>query len=84
MVYMGTTSLNSSIGGGVALCVKKHLIYIERPDLSIFENDIEFIFMEINKECLHSEINVMLVFYIVHLEMISGHSMINWNLHCKK
>ena len=29
----------SSIGGGVALCIKKNLSYIERPNRSIFAND---------------------------------------------
>ena len=62
----------------------KHLNYIERPDLTIFENDMESIFVEIDKKQLYSEKILLLVFYIVHLEMISGHSMINWNLYCKK
>ena len=43
-----------SMGGGVALCIMKHLNYLERPDLAIYDNDIESVFIEINKDNLHS------------------------------
>ena len=31
-----------SQGGGVAVCIKDHLNYFERPDVSLFESDLEF------------------------------------------
>ena len=54
----------SSTIGGVALCIMKHLNYIERPDLTIFENDKESIFVEIDKKSqLYSEKNIIGVLY---------------------
>ena len=58
----------SSLGGGVALCVMKHLNYIERPDLALYDNrkwqdydnDIESVFIEINKDKLHLEKNIII------------------------
>ena len=50
----------SSLGGGVALCVMKHLNYIERPDLALYDNDIESVFIEVNKDKLHSEKNIII------------------------
>ena len=67
------------MGGGVALCIMKHLNYLERPDLAIYDNDIESVFIEINKDNLHSGKISLLVFCIVHLGNISGHSMRNLN-----
>ena len=40
----------SSTGGGVALCIMKHLNYIERPDLTFLENDMASLFVKINKK----------------------------------
>ena len=50
----------SSLGGGVALCVMKHLNYIERPDLALYDNDIESVFIEVNKDKLHLEKNIII------------------------
>ena len=50
----------SSLGGGVALCVMKHLNYIERPDLALYDNDIESVFIEVNKDKLHVEKNIII------------------------
>ena len=50
----------SSLGGGVALCVMKHFNYIERPDLALYDNDIESIFIEVNKDKLHLEKNIII------------------------
>ena len=50
----------SSLGGGVALCVMKHLNYIERPDLAPYDNDIESVFIEVNKDKLHLETNIVI------------------------
>ena len=74
----------SSLGGGVALCVMKHLNYIERPDLALYDNDIESIFIEVNKDKLHLEKILSLVFCIVHLGMILEHLMRNLNLYYKR
>ena len=38
----------------------KHLNYIERPDLTIFENDMESMFVEIDKKQLHYEKNIII------------------------
>ena len=43
----------SSLCGGVALCVMKHLNYLERPDLPLYDNDIASVFIEVNKDKLH-------------------------------
>ena len=50
----------SSLGGGVALCVMKHLNYLERPDLALYENDIESVFIEVNKDKLYLEKNIII------------------------
>ena len=41
-----------SQGGGVAVCIEEHLSYFERRDISLFESDLEYIFIEIDKEQL--------------------------------
>ena len=41
-----------SQGGGVAVCIEEHFSYFERPDISLFESDLESIFIEIDKEQL--------------------------------
>ena len=74
----------SSLGGGVALCVMKHLNYLERPDLALYDNDFESVFIEVNKDKLHVEKILSLVFCIVHLGMILGHLMRNLNLYYKR
>ena len=38
--------------GGVAVCIEEHLSYFETPDISLFESDLESIFIEIGKEQL--------------------------------
>ena len=38
----------------------KHLNYIERPDLALYDNDIESVFIEINKDKLHLEKNIII------------------------
>ena len=43
----------SSLCGGVARCVMKHLNHLEIPDLALFDNDIESVFIEINKDKSH-------------------------------
>ena len=48
-----------SQGGGVAVCIKDHLNYFERPDVSLFENDLESVFIEIDKEQLGLNKNVI-------------------------
>ena len=37
----------------------KHLNYLERPDLAIYDNDIESVFIEISKDNLHSGKNII-------------------------
>ena len=49
----------SSMGGWVALCIMKHLNYLERHDLAIYDNDIESVFIEINKDNFHSRKNII-------------------------
>ena len=48
-----------SQGGGVAVCIEEHLSYFERPDISLFESDLESIFIEIDKEQLRIKKNVI-------------------------
>ena len=49
----------SSMGGWVALCIMKHLNYLERHDLAIYDIDIESVFIEINKDNFHSGKNII-------------------------
>ena len=48
-----------SQGGGVAVCIKDHLNYFERPDVSLLESDLESVFIEIDKEKLGLNKNVI-------------------------
>ena len=48
-----------SQGGGVAVCIKDHLNYFERPDVSLFESDLESVFIEIDKKQLGLNKNVI-------------------------
>ena len=41
-------------GGGVALHVKDCVEYITRPDLNHMSENLEYIFVEINKDCIES------------------------------
>ena len=38
----------------------KHLNHLEIPDLALFDNDIESVFIEINKDKLHFEKNIII------------------------
>ena len=50
----------NSRGGGVAVCVQNHLSYFGRPDISILESDMESVFIEISKDQLQVNKNIMI------------------------
>ena len=50
----------NSRGGGVAVCVQSHLHYFERPDISTTESDMETVFIEISKDQLQIDKNILI------------------------
>ena len=50
----------NSRGGGVAVCVQSHLHYFERPDISTIESDMETVFIEISKDQLQIDKNILI------------------------
>ena len=50
----------NSRGGGVAVCVQNPLSYFERPDISILESDMESVFIEISKDQLQVNKNILI------------------------
>ena len=48
------------IGGGVALFIKENIDFLNREKLSIFDNDLESIFIEIDKDQLNTKQNVII------------------------
>ena len=42
-------------GGGVAVCLKDHMAFSERNDISIFDDELESVFIEIDKSQLCTE-----------------------------
>ena len=47
-------------GGGVSIYVRDHISFIERPDLNQFDNSIESIFIEVNKDQLNTTKNILI------------------------
>ena len=47
-------------GGGVSLHIHEHLAYIERPDLNVFNDNIESIFVEVDKSDFSLDRNVVI------------------------
>ena len=50
----------NSRGDGVAVCVQNHLHYFERPDISAIDSDIETVFIEISKDQLQIDKNILI------------------------
>ena len=50
----------NSRGGGVAVCVQRHLHYFEIPDISTIESDMETVFIEISKDQLQIDKNILI------------------------
>ena len=51
---------DSRIGGGVALCIQDHLSVTKRPDISVYCSYIESVFVEIDKDQLGSDKNIVI------------------------
>ena len=51
---------DSRIGGGVALCIQDHLSVTKRPDVSVYCSYIESVFVEIDKDQLGSDKNIVI------------------------
>jgi hypothetical protein len=51
---------STRVGGGVSIFVKENLKYQERNDLSIFDDTLETLFIEINKDQLSYDKNVVI------------------------
>ena len=47
-------------GGGVSIYVRDHISFIGRPDLNQFDNSIESIFIEVNKDQLNTTKNILI------------------------
>ena len=52
--------VNSRIGGGVALCIQDHLLVTKRPDIYVYCSSIESVFVEIDKDQLGSDKNIVI------------------------
>ena len=46
--FIGKHRVNRG-GGGVAVCLKDHMAFLERNDISIFDDELESIFIENDK-----------------------------------
>ena len=46
-------------GGGVAVCLKVHMAFSERNDISIFDDELESVFIEIDKSQLYTDKTVI-------------------------
>ena len=57
--YHMVESHRGSPGGGVSICVRDDISFFERPDLNKFNDNIESIFIEINKDQLNTAKNVL-------------------------
>ena len=51
---------HDKIGGGVGLYVKENIAFTNRDNLSIFDTDMESIFIEIDKDQLHCKQNIII------------------------
>ena len=47
-------------GGGVAVCIKDHLEYSVRDDISVFSDCMEAVFIEMNKEEIGISKNIVI------------------------
>ena len=56
--FIGKHRVNRG-GGGVAVCLKDHMAFSERNDISIFDDELESVFIKIDKSQLYTDKNVI-------------------------
>ena len=56
--FIGKHRVNRG-GGVVAVCLKDHMAFSERNDISIFDDELESVFIEIDKSQLYTDKNVI-------------------------
>ena len=56
--FIGKHRVNRG-GGGVAVCLKDHMAFSERNDISMFDDELESVFIEIDKSQLYTGKNVV-------------------------
>ena len=57
--FIGNHRVNKT-GGGVAICLKDHIDYTKRSDLSHISEDMESIFIEIVNDQMHTKKDIII------------------------